>query len=303
MMVNVRDFIDDECEAEERDDGDVLGSDDDGEGEGDKQGWGCVPLIPEGLKGADVFREKAKGFVFRGTHLFATWPHVQWFNYWPQKAVVPESVSDAMTLLLTLRDSLEADEEVQQGILSEEPHDDEEVGDGIEAGVFKDVEGNEMPGYWHVHGLIVFRKRKGHRNGKKLDGMLTGGVDDVHGNYQSVSCLKSVAKYVVKDGSYVGVKCDADEWLDALVNKKASKFTTFTKHIKDGGSLETFDEDNAGFVAQNLKKLLDYVSWYKKKEAAVTATKVWDVDVIRRMVMELEEGTASRSVAVWLCDN
>ena len=128
-------------------------------------------VISNELKAEGILRQAPTGYVFRGKQLFATWPHVQQYGYFPSDAVIPEEkLAEAFTLL-TIKDRVESDERVQQGIFSEEVHDVKRLPKTNSPSVliFRLLNGDPLPPFWQLRALVIFKRQEARRKSVKLD--------------------------------------------------------------------------------------------------------------------------------------
>ncbi len=111
----------------------------------------------------------------------------------------------------------------------------------------------------HLHVVCAHIKRFDAKTSSYWD--FVGGQ---HGSYEPVRNLRSALQYVAKEGLYCEYKISVSEYLRLRLGSGGSKYAAIASRLRTGSSIADMNEENCGFVMQNLKKLQDYVGFLER---------------------------------------
>lgn len=118
---------------------------------------------------------------------------------------------------------------------------------------------NESDGR-HLHAVIMLSqqwKKRGFTEFDRLAGQ--------HGDYKACRSISNSIRYVMKDGCYVSFNLDTEQYKTDPKEKKETKSAKMAEMIKNGGTLDTLDQTDAGWVMMNKRKAEEYMAWQNAK--------------------------------------
>ncbi len=123
-------------------------------------------------------------------------------------------------------------------------------------------------------------------------------VGGQHGNYQPARNLTKSLSYVTKDGLYTAYNIDPVEFVRLRRGSGGSKFCAIASRLRMGASIASTNEENCGFVLQNLRKLKEYVSFLEETQIGQTES-----SKSRVLTISGVSNSSDATIAAWMCEN
>ncbi len=112
----------------------------------------------------------------------------------------------------------------------------------------------------HLHVVVRFITQLVTRDCNWADGLTYG----FHGNYQTARSMRDVLRYVVKDGDFTAKGIDPTKYLKDVAGPRAGHlWDTSAVSLARGETLESINHEEPGWVARNLRKLIEYRDWVR----------------------------------------
>lgn len=113
----------------------------------------------------------------------------------------------------------------------------------------------------HLHAVVILSQPWKKRGFAEFDSLAGS-----HGNYKACRSLPDSIRYVLKDGNYCCFNLDPNQYQEKKPNKKTeTKSSAMADIIKNGGTLDTLDQADSGWVMMNKRKAEEYMAWQHAK--------------------------------------